>query len=174
MDRWIAVGCLIGLGCVGHAPVAPAAGAGVVVAAAPAVDVAAERAAVLAAEASWAEAVANHDVERVLAFFAPDGLSLPPDAPMVQGDGPRREYLTALFGEPEFDSGWETTRVDISAAGDMALSVGTTTHFAGHAPDGSTLTERGKYVTVWVKVGGEWKVAADMWNSTAIGPAPAP
>lgn len=132
-----------------------------------------DRQAVLAAEADWDDAVAKHDVERVLAFFADDGASLPPDHEMVVGDGPRREYLAALFAEPDFESSWETTRVDVSAAGDMALSVGTTSH-AGRGPDGVPFTEQGKYVTVWGKVDGEWKVLADMWNSTAVTPSPVP
>lgn len=131
------------------------------------VDVDAERAAILAAERSWAEAIAARDVDRVLAFFADDGASLPPDEAIIVGTDHRRAYLARLFAEPEFDSSWETTRVDIARSGDMALSMGTTTHFAGRTPDGRTITEHGKYVTVWKKdASGRWLVVADIWNST--------
>jgi hypothetical protein len=33
------------------------------------------------------------------------------------------------------------------------------------APKGKVLTDTGKYVVVWRKVGGEWKAAADIFNS---------
>ena len=48
-------------------------------------------------------------------------------------------------------------------SGDLAYDVGTyTLSFDG--PDGK-VTDTGKYVTVWTKVDGEWKVAADIGNS---------
>ena len=33
------------------------------------------------------------------------------------------------------------------------------------APKGTPQTDAGKYVVVWRKVGGEWKAAADIFNS---------
>ncbi|MEZ4239910.1 MAG: DUF4440 domain-containing protein [Myxococcota bacterium] len=133
-------------------------------------DAAAERAAVEAAEEAWGAAVEAHDVDAVIAFFEADGLSMPPDGPVVQGEDARRAWLTALFAAPDFDSTWETGRIDISAAGDYALSIGTTSHAAGTDAQGQPLRREGKYVTVWHKVDGEWKVAADIWNASAPTP----
>jgi ketosteroid isomerase-like protein len=33
------------------------------------------------------------------------------------------------------------------------------------APNGTAQTGNGKYVVVWRKIGSEWKVAADIFNS---------
>jgi ketosteroid isomerase-like protein len=45
----------------------------------------------------------------------------------------------------------------------MALDLGT--YNLALAPGGTTQTDTGKYVVVWRKVGGEWKAAADIFNS---------
>ncbi|HUE96405.1 MAG TPA: hypothetical protein VMN39_07075, partial [Longimicrobiaceae bacterium] len=54
-------------------------------------------------------------------------------------------------------------------AGDYAYSVGTFT-MSGAAPDGSEWSDEGKYVAVWQNVEGDWKMAADIWNSSAPPP----
>ena len=45
----------------------------------------------------------------------------------------------------------------------MALDRGT--YSLTIAPDGTAQTDTGKYVVVWRKIGREWKVAADIFNS---------
>ena len=55
---------------------------------------------------------------------------------------------------------WESTAAFVSPDGNMAYDYGTTSMTL---PDGSV--EPGKYLVVWVKADGEWKVAADMFNA---------
>jgi ketosteroid isomerase-like protein len=45
----------------------------------------------------------------------------------------------------------------------MALDRGT--YKLAVAPNGTAKTDTGKYVVVWRKIGGEWKAAADIFNS---------
>ena len=54
--------------------------------------------------------------------------------------------------------------VTVTAAGDYAHAVGTWT-MSGPAPDGSEWSDNGKFVAVWKNVDGDWKMAADIWNS---------
>jgi ketosteroid isomerase-like protein len=46
----------------------------------------------------------------------------------------------------------------------MAVDLGTY-HVEFPGPDGTMLSDDGKYSVVWVKENGEWKVFADIFNS---------
>jgi len=61
---------------------------------------------------------------------------------------------------------WTTDRVEIAASGDLAVEYGSYTD-SGSGLSG-TETDQGKYVTVYRKVNGTWKVAADIGNSTKL------
>ena len=54
-------------------------------------------------------------------------------------------------------------QIIVSTSGDLALDRGT--YKLAVAPKGTAQTDTGKYVVVWRKVGGEWKAAADIFNS---------
>ena len=54
-------------------------------------------------------------------------------------------------------------QIVVASSGDMALDRGT--YRMTVAPDGTEQTDTGKYVVVWRKIGGEWKAAADIFNS---------
>jgi ketosteroid isomerase-like protein len=58
---------------------------------------------------------------------------------------------------------WTPTLIRVANAGDLAYDLGTYT-FSFDGPDGK-VTDTGKYVTVWTKVDGQWKIAADIGNS---------
>ena len=53
----------------------------------------------------------------------------------------------------------------------MAYEIGTYT--MGLDAPGGRVEDEGKYVVVWTRVGGDWKVAADIFNSNRPAPAPA-
>jgi hypothetical protein len=54
---------------------------------------------------------------------------------------------------------WEPTSVVVAPSGDMAFDYGIATTVL---PDGSRAT--GHYLVVWVREGGDWKIAADIYN----------
>ena len=56
---------------------------------------------------------------------------------------------------PGFDLSFAPEQIVVSSSGDMAMDRGT--YRLG--------PETGKYVVVWRKVDGDWKVAADIFNS---------
>ncbi len=68
-----------------------------------------------------------------------------------------------MMQTPGFDLTFVPEQIIVSSSGDMALDRGT--YRLAVAPNGTAQTDTGKYVVVWRKVGGEWKAAADIFNS---------
>ena len=68
-----------------------------------------------------------------------------------------------MMHTPGFDLTFVPEGIIVSGSGDMALDRGT--YSLTVAPGGSTQTDTGKYVVVWRKIGGDWKAAADIFNS---------
>jgi ketosteroid isomerase-like protein len=55
------------------------------------------------------------------------------------------------------------TAVEVTGGGDTAQEVGT---YLLKTPDGSVADE-GKYIVLWKKDGGRWRLHRDIWNSNA-------
>ena len=64
---------------------------------------------------------------------------------------------------------FEPQEIEFARGGDLAIDRGTY-RFQGKV-DGKTLNETGKYLIIWRKVGKDWKIAADIWNSDRPPPA---
>ena len=76
-----------------------------------------------------------------------------------------RRYVTEGFALPGFSIQWETSAFEVSAAGDMAYGWGTNVVMIND-PQGKSITERGRAVTVWRKgTDGSWRCAVDIWNA---------
>ena len=100
------------------------------------------------------------DAVKAAAFYADDAVLMPPDEQMVRG----RSAIEARL-KKDMQKGKATLKLSPSESaisGDHAHEAGTTTVTL---PDGSTLSE--KYLVVYKKVGGAWKIAYDIWNSNA-------
>jgi ketosteroid isomerase-like protein len=92
-------------------------------------------------------------------LFTSDGKSFPPNAEPVIG----RETISKLtaeyikYGVSEFHE--ETT--ELYGCEDMLIDQGNYTMTYG--PDNTV--EKGKYINVWKKVDGQWKIYSNMWNT---------
>ena len=64
---------------------------------------------------------------------------------------------------PDLTLTFEPQRIDVSRSGDLAIDRGTY-RLTGN-PNGQQLDDSGKFIEVWRKTGGEWKVAANIFNS---------
>ena len=101
----------------------------------------------------------NYD--QVAALFAADGSFMAPHhEPAI---GPKAiERKLREFGEAGYqDLRVETTRVDSS--GDMAMEVGRYS-LSVVRENGSRMTDRGKYLKVWRRLGA-WRIVGDCWSS---------
>lgn len=124
------------------------------------VDVEAEEQAIREADAAMLEAARAGDAEGFADAFAPDGRLLFPYAPAAEGREEIRAKTEADFQTPGFEVEWTVESIAVAESGDIAYSIGSYT-LGMETPDGP-MEDEGKFLTVWEKVDGEWKAAADM------------
>lgn len=122
-------------------------------------------------------AVAARDVDRFLALLADDVAFFPDQMPVARGKAAIRELLA-----PFFDPKGPTMRCEPATAhvgsGDIAYTTGTY-DVTGTAALRSPTGGHGKYVAIWKRRGGAWKLAVDIGNSAPrperdFGPPPLP
>lgn len=125
----------------------------------PAIDLAAEEQAIRDASMAWLQAVQARDAATIDGYFAANAASM--------FDGKFLEGLAAIqmnreqewAANPDFTMDWTTLEVGVAASGDLAYERGSWTFDpdgAGDAPE-----EHGEYLTVWKKIGGQWKALYD-------------
>ena len=137
----------------------------------PKVDLAAEEKNIRAAVDQWEAAMAAKDAKANADFYAPDGQMFPPGGAIVEGKENLTNAWEGFFALPGFKLTIETTKVSVAQAGDLAYEVGT--YVLSFDGDQKPVQDKGKYVVVWKKVDGNWKAAADIFNSDLPPPAPA-
>jgi len=125
-------------------------------------------------DAKWAKAAAAKDVEQTIAFYSDDAIVFPPNATSAATKEAIRNGWKEMLGSPGFIISWNPTKVQVGRAGEMAWVSGTYELTMNDA-SGKPISDRGKYLEVWEKqTDGNWKCAADMWNSNLAVSAPAP
>jgi len=128
-------------------------------------DTKSDEQAIRAVSKNWLELTKKHDSEGSAAVFAADGVSYSSNhEPYVGIAAIAKHYSEDLAQNPKQAVDWTTERVDVAASGDMAVEYGKF-NVTGLGPDGKG-SDMGKYVTVYKKVNGAWKVAADIGTST--------
>lgn len=140
----------------------------------PAPDLAAIEAEVRTASRAVAAAEAAKDIETALTFWTADAVVHAANEPMSQGlDGVRAAY-EGLFAEEvglaEFES--TTTAIHVASSGDLAWEHGSN-RMVFNTPAGP-MTDMGKYMVIWSKRDGAWKVAAIAFSSDAPPPVAPP
>jgi uncharacterized protein (TIGR02246 family) len=124
----------------------------------PTVAVAADvRKAIEAGNARWVAGLAAKDASAIAAVYAEDAILYPPGGGAVSG----RKAIGAAF-EPMLGAPLSLTTAEVKQSGDYAIETGTW-KLAG--PDGKAADE-GKYIVVWKKVGKNWLMWRDIWNSS--------
>jgi uncharacterized protein (TIGR02246 family) len=113
----------------------------------------------------WLELTKKHDAAACAALFANDGIEYNMNKePSVGPAEVQKEFIEMLQKNPKEEVNWSTNSVELAASGDLAVEYGNY-DVKGLGPNG-TESDRGKYVTVYRKVNGTWKVAADIGTST--------
>jgi ketosteroid isomerase-like protein len=112
----------------------------------------------VAGAAKWEAALNAGDLDGIVGLYTEDCVLMPPNAEMAKGhDGARASFAgmvdAGLLGNID--------TVTVAAAGDIGYRTGT---YSLQTADG-TVVDRGKYTDTWRKVGGEWKITSDIWNS---------
>jgi uncharacterized protein (TIGR02246 family) len=143
----------------GEKPANYAAGAN----SAAAADVGADERAIRGHVDRWLQLVKAKDAAAIAELYAEDGAVMPPNAPIGKGRSAIQQTWASMMQTPGFGLTFVPEQIIVSSSGDMALDRGT--YGLTFAADGTTQTDTGKYVVVWRKIGREWKVAADIFNS---------
>jgi uncharacterized protein (TIGR02246 family) len=119
-------------------------------------------------DAKWMQAIEAKDAHACAAFYADDGRIMPPNAPLAQGTEAITNVWKGFFQLKDFALTFEPTRISVARAGDIAYDIGT--YSLAFDGEQGPVRDRGKYVVVWRKVGSDWKVAADIFNSDGAVP----
>jgi ketosteroid isomerase-like protein len=116
-------------------------------------------------DAQWAKAAAAKDVEQTIAHYTDDAIVLPPNATGAATKEAIRNVWKDMFATPGLVISRQPTRVQVGKSGEMAWVRGTYELTMNDA-SGKPIDDRGKYLEVWEKqTDGNWKCAANMWNS---------
>ena len=125
-------------------------------------------------DAQWAKAAAAKDIERTIAYYSDDAIVLPPNATSARSKESIRNAWKDMLASPGLVIAWEPKKVKLGKSGEMAWVSGTYELTMNDA-SGKPSNDRGKYLEVWEKQSdGNWKCAADMWNSDLAASAPGP
>lgn len=98
------------------------------------------------------------DVDTLVAIYTEDARLMAPNMPMAQGSAAIRDAFAGMIHD---GLGLELTVTDSIAGQGVGYNVGT---YVVTAPDGTHL-DSGKYVETWRKVGEDWRMSNDIWNS---------
>ena len=119
--------------------------------------------AIRAATKQFVDAINRGDAAAVAAHYTEEAKRLPPNRQMIVG----RESIQAHY-QGIFDAGvsdLQTTVIDLHVSGDMAHDVGKYS-LTIQPEEGETFSVSGKFVTIWKRENGSWKIDVDIWNSS--------
>lgn len=131
---------------------------------APQVDTDALRTSLRDADAAWARAAGDKDVDAFTSFVAEGGSILPPNVAILSDKNAIKSWMAELMAAPGYALDWQVTAADVAKSGELGYTVGTFELSVNDA-NGKPVPDMGKYVTVWRMQDGEWKVVADIFNS---------
>lgn len=126
--------------------------------AAPRADTAREEAAIRQLVSDWNGYLTAKNDSAIAALYAGDGVMLPPNMPRVSGTAGIRAFWAELW-KMNATLTLATVSVAVAPSGDLAVEEGNWDIALGDQKD------HGKYLVVWRKASGGWKVAQDIWNS---------
>ncbi len=114
----------------------------------------------------WLAAAARRDLEGMMAVYAPDARELLPDMPPLMGrDAIGGFYRAVIDGFPRFAHDFTPEAFTVAGSGDLAVVRGS----YRFTPD--TLEPQrvqvGKYVSVWRRRAGEWRLFINISNGNA-------
>jgi uncharacterized protein (TIGR02246 family) len=128
--------------------------------------------AIKAVNVAWNKDYNAGDGAAVAALYAEDAVLSVPGVPPVRG----KEAINAYY----LKDVPSTLAAGITVADDPVSDVGQSLDLAWqwgtyrNTDKAGTVVESGKYLTVFERRGGKWKIVRDMWNSdTPAAPAPA-
>jgi uncharacterized protein (TIGR02246 family) len=119
---------------------------------------------------SWMQSFNSGNAGAVAALYSDDAVLMPPNAPPARGvvaikEAIAKEIAGAKKNAITLASG---TVDEVNVAGDMAWHSGSYVV----KDKGGKAVDTGKFIEVWEKKNGKWRIVRDMWNTDAAPGAP--
>jgi uncharacterized protein (TIGR02246 family) len=119
----------------------------------------AQKARIEAANAKWVELFNKGDFEGIAQLYTVDAIALPPGSAMVRG----RAAIGAMWKDlAQQASNPKVTTLEVKRLSPSAVREIGTFSLMTKGPTPKEVS--GKYLVVWEKVRGDWRLAADIWN----------
>jgi uncharacterized protein (TIGR02246 family) len=120
---------------------------------------AAQKAQIEAVNAKWMELFNKGDFEGIAQLYTADAIAFPPGSAMVRG----KAAIGAMWkGMAEQAGNPKVTTLEVKRLGPAAAREIGTFSLTTKGPSPKEIS--GKYLVVWERVRGQWKLAADIWN----------
>ena len=107
-----------------------------------------------------AEAVQNGDAAAAAALYTEDGKFLAPNADFLSGRDAIQGFFQAVIDGGI--KGLNLSSLELEIQGDTAHQVGTYELVA----DGGVVADSGKFIVIWKRVDGNWRIHRDMINTS--------
>lgn len=132
---------------------------------APQRDLASEEKAIRGMDARWLKAAQSRNPSGEAAIFASDGVAYREHNDPLVGPAAYQAFQTKFYADnPQVSTTWSTDAIRVAESGDLAVQTGEFHNTALGAT--GDREDKGRFVTVWKKTDGEWKVAHDMSSTT--------
>jgi len=116
------------------------------------------------ANQAFAAAFAKGDAKAVAQMYTETGQLFPPNTQIVEGRPAIEEFWKAVMASGI--ARVELKTAEVESLGDALAESGRATLFGKEG----TVLDKAKYIVVWKKVGGQWKLHRDCWNSDQAAP----
>ena len=97
-------------------------------------------------------------IDAILELYSDNSVFMPPNAPLLRGREPLREFYQDLIGRT---TNLRLDTEDVAGHGPLAYETGT--YYLGYQ-DGA-VRDRGKYVFIWRKMNDTWRTEKTIWSS---------
>jgi uncharacterized protein (TIGR02246 family) len=102
---------------------------------------------------------ANGDAQGMAALYTSDGMVLPPGAGVQKGSNAIQNFWQMVMDMGIKGAHLET--LEVEQEGETAIEVG---QYELSGAEGQRM-DQGKYIVIWKKQVGQWKLHKDIWNT---------
>ncbi len=119
---------------------------------------------ILTSVAYFSDCLVNKEMDKLVACYTKDAKIFPNKQNILEGIEGLKQYWVTPKDVQIVQH--KITPIEITIENKTAYDYG---YYEGttRRPDGSEISWKGKYVIVWKKVEGEWKIYLDIWNEIA-------
>ena len=124
-------------------------------------------------EDQFAIAMQESDIDKIVSFYTSDAVAMCSNLPIAIGLQAIRDLKKICFSDTSYSYKSYSCKINdiqVSASGDLAFARGSD-HINHNTPTG-TVAEEGKWLDVWKKVDGRWRMVASTWNRDKPLPKP--